>query len=179
MDLLPDLPLDLLKDFTKHQRIVAAYMAALYQLTQQREAEKVAADWRPSYVNLPSGDCRQLAPVNNRREKLIIVNKGPADVFLSNKRFNISEVNGRYEAGATGEVISILHLASGDPALVLATTGSLYGSAITNNAALNIIETIYLEPAGLAKSSVHHNGFDGKAFRGNQDDENNTLVGPR
>ena len=138
----------LLEGIDKHLNLLVRLQAAAFQFTQQKEAEKVAEDWRPYFVIVSLGYTYQLlAGHAGRRGSFAIQNAGPSPVILSNKYFDGPTVAAYYNQGNWNSVQEIFVLGVGGN-VTMDSKGGLWAFAANYGlanpqAALNIGETVY------------------------------------
>ena len=180
--LIEDLERDFIHSLDRNTRM----LAAVYQLLQQSEADKVPSSWRPTYVNVHSADTIQILGNNHRRGSFSVYNVGPSSVLLSDAPFNGPTVATQYNAGNYNQVINVFVLPSG-ASQTLSTRGALYGYSLNygtgsnENAVLQILETLFMGNPALNGQPTRLAGSDWMALNGHSldadsDDLHKTLV---
>lgn len=139
-----------LKSFQHYMDRQEMILAALYQLTQQKEAEKISDDWQPHYILLNTPEPIQIIGRSKRRSSLSIYNAGPSAIAYSNVLFEETATLAQYLADSYNVSLPIGILASG-ASVNADTRGAIYAwnlnyGAGSPAAGLTIIEGLYSIP---------------------------------
>lgn len=134
------------QDLDKHIKDNAVFTAAVYNVLQQKEAEKQPAYWRGGFTNLvnQSNGATVLVGHNEARNSVAIANTGPSAILLCAHDFDPNEAIAQYNSTQQGLVMDMIPVPVNGVQVINA-KAPVFAVVVTpgSYAAVSLLESLY------------------------------------